>query len=381
MQKRDIDSFTDYPGLTEQLLAVQGLTAATAPPSVREAMASPAVFRAVSMISNLVGALSLQAYRNGQLITGASVPRLVSRPGAFSIPRDFFRDTAYSLATRGEYIWWVVDRDDDGMATSLLLLPSGQVNVNWDDRLNGLVRTYRWRDKEIPTDDIEHGFLLREPGGLRGFGPLQMCGAAMNVAVEADEWAARFFRRGGTPSTVLYSPVRLSKEDAQRLLSQWLETEGNEARVWSGGGKPEQYQVNPEQAQLLESRKHSAADIATAFGMDADLLNAAVSGSSLTYQNVGQRFDNFIRSTLSPNYLEPIEHGISERLTRTTVARFDTSTLLRADIKTQADVFSTLVTAGLDQQQAGGIAGLDNLVDVQPVPAPEPVRIEQIPAA
>ena len=131
---------------------------------------------------------------------------------------------------------------------------------------------------------------------------------------------------------------------------------------------------------MLESRKHSAADVATMFGLDADILNAAVSGSSLTYQNVGQRFDSMIRTTISPNYLEPIEHGISERLTRTTVARFDLTGLMRADVKTQAEVYSTLTTAGLEASQAAAIAGLDSLVDTEPIPAPEPVRI-QVPAA
>ena len=112
------------------------------------------------------------------------------------------------------------------------------------------------------------------------------------------------------------------------------------------------------------------------FGMDADLLNAAVSGSSLTYQNVGQRLDSFIRTTLAPNYLEPIEHGISERLTRTTVGRFNLQALLRADVKTQAEVFSTLVAAGVPANQAGEIAGLDSLVDTVPIPAPETIRID-----
>ena len=130
-----------------------------------------------------------------------------------------------------------------------------------------------------------------------------------------------------------------------------------------------------ESAQLLQSRLASAADVATMFGMDAEMLNAATSGSSLTYQNVGQRFDNFIRTCLAPNYLEPIEHGLSEHLTRTTVARFNLQTLLRADVRTQADVYKTFIDAGLDAAQAGTIAGIDSLVDTEPVPAPEPVRI------
>jgi HK97 family phage portal protein len=168
----------------------------------------------------------------------------------------------------------------------------------------------------------------------------------------------------------------LSETDAANLKRQWLEVEGNEVRVAAGGADPQPFQVDPESAQLLDSRKYSAASVATMFGMDADLLNAAVSGSSLTYQNVGQRLDNFIRTTLGPNYLEPIEHGISERLSRTTVGRFALQTFLRADVKTQAEVYATLIGAGVEADRAAEIAGLDSLVDTLPIPAPEPIRIE-----
>jgi HK97 family phage portal protein len=375
LQKRAIDSFTDHPGLTEQLAAIQGIRLdAWNPPSIREAMAVPAVYRAVTFIANLIGSFTMQAWRNDALMQ--TPPRLVSRPGVFGTPRDFWRDSAYCLATRGEYLWWIVSRDDDGLADGLLLLPPHEVVVSWNDDLKGLQREYKWRNKDIPADDIEHGFLSREPGGLRGIGPMQSCGAALSVAVEADEWAARFFSRGGVPIVDLHSPTNLSKDDAERLKEQWLASESNEVRVTSGGVEAKPFSINPEQAQLLDSRKHSSADVATMFGMDADLLNAAVSGSSLTYQNVGQRLDNFIRTTLAPNYLEPIEHGISERLTRTTVGRFNLQTLLRADINTQATVFSTLIAAGLSQPQALQVAGLDDLVDTEPIPAPEIVRID-----
>ena len=375
LQKRSLDSFVDHPGITEQLLAIQGISSDSwYPPTIREALGVPAVFRAVTMISNLVGSLTLDAWRNGIRMT-ADIPMLVSRPGVFSTPRDFFRDTAYYLASRGEYIWWIVDRDADGLARKLLLLPLAEVVVEWDQKVP-LLRKYTWRNKPISADDIEHGTFSREPGALRGQGPLQLCGAALSAAVEADEWAARFFKRGGAPATVLKVPVSMNDAEARALVDRWLEREGNEVRVASGGSDPQPFQVDPESAQLLESRRYSAASVATMFGMDADLLNAAQSGSSLTYQNVGQRFDNFIRSTLAPNYLEPIEHGISERLSRTTVARFNLQGLLRADVKTQADVYSTLVTAGVPGPQAAEIAGLSGLVDTIPIPAPEPLRIE-----
>ena len=374
LQKRALDSFTEHPGLTEQLLRVQGKSLSDFyPPSIAEAMGVPAVFRAVTLISNLVGSLTMEAWRNKVRMDVA--PVLVSRPGVFTDPFDFYRDTGYSLATRGEYIWWTVDRDDDGLAKKLLLLPPSEVTVSWNQRLP-LLRDYEWRGKKLDTDDVTHRTFSRELGALRGQGPLQLCGAALSAAVEADEWAARFFKRGGAPSTVLEVQGNMAPQESTDLVNQWLERESNEVRVTSGGTKATAFQVNPEAAQLLESRLYSASSIATAFGMDAELLNAAQSGSSVTYQNVGQRFDNFIRSTLAPNYLEPIEHGISELLPRTTVARFNLQGLLRADVKTQADVYSILIAAGVEASKAAEFAGMGSLVDTQPIPAPESIRIE-----
>jgi HK97 family phage portal protein len=322
------------------------------------------------MISGLIGSLTLEAYRNG--VKMQDPPALVKRPGVFSTPRDFFRDVAWNCAAYGEFIWWVVDRDEFNMPRRLLNLPLGQVQVTQDDKLP-LFADYRYRDIEIPREDIYHGTVFREPGSIRGVGPLQLCGAALSAAVEADQWAARFFKRGGAPSVNLDSPVKLTASESENAVEQWLRREGNEVRVTSGGITAKPFNIDPESAQLLQSRQYSAAAVATMFGMDADLLNAAISGQSLTYQNVGQRFDNFIRSTLSPNYLEPIEHGISELLTRTTVARFSLGTLLRADVKTQADVYSVLVSAGMAEAEARQLAGIDTYVDTLPIPAPGPV--------
>jgi phage portal protein BeeE len=174
LQTRAIDSFTEYPGLTEQLLRIQGLSSESwYPPSIREALSVPAVFRAVTMISNLVGSLTMQAWRNGRVLEGQQVPTLVSRPGVFQTPRDFFRDSAYCLATRGEYLWWIVDRDDDGLAKRLMLLPPHEVTVRWNQRMP-LLREYEWRNRKIDADDIEHGTFSREPGTLRGQGPLRL---------------------------------------------------------------------------------------------------------------------------------------------------------------------------------------------------------------
>ena len=80
-QTRAIDSFTNHPGLTEQLLAVQGLhNRPWRVASLREAMGVPSNFRAITLISNTVGSLAMEAYRKGVLLDSEDTPRIVQRP-------------------------------------------------------------------------------------------------------------------------------------------------------------------------------------------------------------------------------------------------------------------------------------------------------------
>jgi HK97 family phage portal protein len=362
-----IDSFIDSPGLTEQLAAIQGIRLDSwSPPSLREAISVPAVFRAVTLISNTVGMLLMQAFRNGVLLS--EQPTLVTRPGIDGTPRDFWRDTAWNAATRGEFIWRIVDRNlEDDRPRKLMILPPGEVQVSWDLTVP-FQRTYRWRNMKLDPQDVVHGFFARDPWGLRGFGPLQMCGAALSAAVEAEEWAARFFSEGGIPSVILEAMGKVTKAEADIILAQWNKKKGNVARLIDQGMKMEMAQINPEQGQLLGSRQHSTGNAATMFGINGHLLNYAQSGSSLTYQNVGDVFVDFVRSTLAPGYLTPIQDAVSDMLPRGTSARFNVDELYRADIKTQADVYGTLRTAGMEAEEASRRAGFDISAELASMP-------------
>ena len=112
MQERSIDSFVDHPGLTEQLMAVQGLTPRPwRVAGLQEALGVPAIFRAASLIANTTGALSMEAFRkDGTKLDNNARPRVIVRPNPFTTPRDFYRDTAWAMATRGEAWWWVAKR-------------------------------------------------------------------------------------------------------------------------------------------------------------------------------------------------------------------------------------------------------------------------------
>jgi HK97 family phage portal protein len=352
--------------------------------AVADALSVPAIFRAVTLISNVVGSLSMRAFRNGAELDEDDRPRLIVRPNPFTTPREFFRETAWSMATYGEAWWWVAARDGDGSAQSLMPVHPREVTVD-DNRADPRYPIITWRGQVRRNADMVQVKMTGETGALRGRGPLQMCGAAVSVSVEAQEWAANFFAEdGGIPSIVVKVASELSKEDADAFLTQWMNKAHNQPRIIDTGVESvDEFGVNQQGAQMLDSRNAQNGEAARMFGIPGPLLEYAISGQSLTYQNVGQEFAKFLRVCLLPDYLEPMEQAISDQLTRSTVSRFNTGALERADIKTLYSV----ATLGLkenvhDRAEARAIVGLAPSIENAAVPFsppqafPEPAQLQ-----
>ena len=337
----------EFPDLETQIdnLWQRKLNSAIRIPGVTEALGVPAIFGAVSLIADTVGSLSLEAYRQGLLLDQTDTPRLVQRPNPFSTPRNFFRDTAYYIATRGEAWWWVASRDTDGVAQSLYPVPPWEVQVVANDR-NRLRPVITWLDRQMPNDDMRQITYLPGHDGLRGVGPLQLCGAAISVAVESSDWAANFFS-GSVPSIVGSTDQDLSEDDLKAFDAQWAEKAPGTPRWMTSGMKLEATPFDADKAQLTESRQHQVGEVARMFNMPGALIEYQMGGSSLTYQNQENIWGDFQRRCLSPHFLEPIEQEMSDLLTRSTAARFNLKQLLRADPKTRAEVYNLLVPLGV----------------------------------
>lgn len=327
-------------------------------PSIREALGVPAIFRSVAIISNTCGSLTLKGLRKGVVLEDAHRPQIIVRPDPNRTPRAFIRDTVYSLATRGEAWWWIAKRDIDDNPSALVLVPANEIVVE-PSETNRIRPTIRWGSRDMPNEDMRQITYLQEPGELRGFGPLQICGAAISVSVEAQEWAANFYADGAHAPTIIRSAVELGEDDdgdseAEKLADEWNAKGNNRPRVIDPRiEKIEQLEYNESGAQMLDSRTFQVGEAVRMLGVPGSLLSYSTPGSSLTYQNVGQELDKFTRTVLLPDYLEPIEQEISDLLTRSTVARFNVDALTRADIKTRWDVYEVATkVVGVDEAAA-----------------------------
>lgn len=373
--------------LDDLLLRVQGLrNAPWRMPSVREALGVPAIYRAVSLIAGSVGFLAVEAYRNGERLDAADTPMLVRRPNPLQTPRTFYRDTGYYLASRGEVWWNVANRDGDGNASALVVVPPWEVTVTQNDR-DRLRPFIEWGGVRMPREDMRQITFMPDEtafGSYRGAGPLQICQAAISVAVESQEWAANYFASGGSPSVLIKAAGELDTDpvtgvsEADTLREQWIDKPNNVPRVIDAGIEDvSEFGVNVQGAQMLDARQHETGNAARMFGIPGSLLEYQQSGSSLTYQNLEGEFTKFVRACLAPNYLEPIEQEMSDLLTRSTTARFAVGGFERADAKTRAEIYNLLVPLGIisveQAQRAEGIIPGD--IEYAPVPPAPPAAI------
>lgn len=383
LQQRSWPGTDPMPPLDVQVAALRG-NDGTQPwrsKSVAEALSYPAIFRSVALIANVTGMLSMKGYRGGQPMPDDQRPKVLVRPDPRVIPREFWRPSGWDMACYGEAWWWVAVRDPfDGQPITVVQVPAIQVQVS--ERPGDPLRPrIEWRGVEMPNEDMRQIVAFRASGALRGAGPLQMCGAAVSVAVEAQQWAANFYASGGS-QTIIKSAIPLGEDpddpdgltEAERMALQWSSRAPNLPHVTDPSiEEVDQSGVSEGGATMLQSRGYSNGDAARMFGIPGALLEHSESGSSLTYQNVGQVFTELVRRCLLPDYLEPMEQTFSDLLPRQQTCRFWTADIERADLQTLATVVTTLTGAGLiDAAEGRGMLGLDGSIETMPVPPSPP---------
>lgn len=382
----------EFPPLAEQVREVFRDTATLRPwrpASIAEALGVPSIQRCVTLISNGGASLTPQTFRNGVVMPRTSA--VIARPNPYETPQAFYRDTFWNMATRGEVVWWIAKYDGDGRPAALVVVPLHELTVESSgDRLRP---RYVWGSEVStryspanPAGRFVHVVYARDPGDLRGKGPLQLARAAVSVSVESQEWAATFFAGSGASSVELHSEEELEGDEALDLKQQWLANPPNYPQVTSGGLTTQYHDIAQGGAQMLDAREHQNGDAARMFGVPGALLEFSAPGSSLTYQNITEVFTMFVKTGLAINYLEPCEQALGDLLPSSTAVRFNVEGFERADIKTRFEVYAAAVGLfGADEaaawaRQREGLAP-GNVEYLAPAYAPPSVVPRQLPVA
>ena len=321
------------------------------------ALSLTAVYRAVSLISGTIAAFPWHVYRsqiNGNIDIDRRHPLyflLHDEPhplyGSFK-----FREAMMShlLLTDGNF-YAIIQRAATNQAVALKIVDPSKVTVvlTTDDQLFYFITGY---PEAFPARDIFHvaGFGF---DGIKGRRPLQIAREAIGMGLTLQEFGQRFFANGSHLGGVIEHPGKMDKQQYDRFVESWATAYSSVMRsgktaILEGGAKFNRIGIPPEDAQFLQTKKFSNADIARIFGLPLHMLNEM---EGATFSNIEHQGIEMVQYTYLP-WCCRIEEEVQRKLVKTNERgyifnKLNMDGLLRGDNASRAAYLSTMANSGI----------------------------------
>lgn len=345
--------------------------------SKRSALGYAAVWRAVNLISNMVGKLPLHVLRRDD--TDDSKARDKMHP-AYMLLRLRPNETMSAFTFRQVLTHHVllygngyayIERSGNGDPISLTPLDACQVSVA---RVNGKV-VYTLRNKAgntgLRADEVLHIKGLGNDG-LCGYSVLGLARKSWALGLAAREYTTRFYTSGGSQRAVLEHPSKLTPEARNKLKSSWAEAYGGIANahkvaVLEEGMKLNTYGIPAKDAQLLESRQFETREVAAWFGVPPHKLGDA---TRTAYASLEAENQSLLDDCIDP-WLVMWEEAAMLALLReeeiandTHIIEFQRNAFVRADIAARYTAYNIGRSTG--SLSANDIRRLENQPSIGP---------------
>lgn len=318
--------------------------------SADRAMRHGAVYACVRVIGGTLAQLPFKTYRakrDGTTVEARNHPAaklLRVRPNPRMSAVMFWRTVlSQALLPGNGYAW--IERSRNGVPLALWPLPKSRVSamLSTSGATKGRIIYALTLDDSaqitVDMDDMLHIPGSMEWNGLEAKSPLQAAASAVNVGLEANEYAQRYFENDATPPTYLAYKNKVTAQLANSIREEWGRKGAGEnrhkIRVVSEGGEVHQLEISAEDAQLLESRKFAAEDIARIFGVPPHMIGAVEKttswGTGIEQQAIG-----FVTFTLGM-HIAAIEQELEAKIFRDDGhhCEIDVRGLMRGDFKTR----------------------------------------------
>lgn len=352
----------------------------TVPVNERTALSISAVYRSTAIYADLIGTMPVHRYRGTDSLPA---PGFVLAPRGAEVGwQDEIGQMLRSLLLRGNAYAVPTAYDAEGWPVTFQVLDPQRVDVRMDDRQRVYYR-YRfaamagandvWWIDPGPTA-LLHVRWQRPPGAELGIGILDANaypGSSISAAWAANAFSAAMMA-SPTPPAVITHPMRLNKEQAEQLQEQWANSVARSRAlpaVLSGGITFQPLQITARDAQLIESRRWNATDIATFFGLPAYMVGGST-GDSLTYSTVEGEMLRLWTTALMPMAVR-LERALSAWCPHLQRLRFVPDALLRSQTLDRYQAHKIALEAGF--KTVAEVRDLENLPPMAPPPpAPAP---------
>jgi HK97 family phage portal protein len=336
-----------------------------------------AIFSAVSLISDTISTLPLDAYvrSDGERVAMRPRPTWVTKPDVDTTREAFYGAIIVSLLLDGNAFVRVYTQN--GQIVNLNVLNPAKVTI----KRNGLGRVQFVVEGEkapLTTDDIIFIPDVVRPGSLRGISRVEALKDNFGLAMALENYAARFFGQGATTQGIIEFPGEMTYEQAQQLQQSFDARHkgwryAHKTGILYNGAQYKATNVPNDQAQFLDSRRMAVEDVARAFNIPPNLMGLP---GTTSYASVEQNNLAWVTHCIRP-IVQKIENALSVLLAlspngQNAFLRFNIDGLLRADINSRMTAYSTGLQAGFLT-----INDVRRLEDLQKIddPSAETVRV------
>jgi HK97 family phage portal protein len=321
------------------------------------AMGIAAVFSCVRVRAETVGMLPLHLYRREGRNKAIARDQewygiLTRRPNPWQTASDFRQMMQSHVDLRGNaYAYKQYNRDGSPKALipmhpdrmDVKQLPSGEVIYKYLEAGKANPTTYY-------ADEVFHIKGL-SAGGVVGMSVVGVLRETLGGAVATQQFANRLWSQGALMRGILTTEKKLGPEGRKRLRESFEDAAvgaSNQHRtpVFEEGLTFQSLSLLPEDAQFLETRKFSRAEIAGAFRVPAHMINDL---EKATFSNIEELGLEFVKYNMMPAFVM-WEQAIGAQLIGEdepdVYAKIEVNGLLRGDAKSRAEFYTSGITSG-----------------------------------
>ena len=333
----------------------------------KTAMTMSAVYSCVRILSETLASLPLHVYEitdvGSRKATNHSLYHLLHNEPNPEMTSFIFRETLMTHLLLWGNAYAQIIRNGKGDVLGLYPLMPDKMKVDRDE--NNTIY-YEYLSSSGEKVKLTNRDILHIPGlgfdGLVGYSPIAMAKNAIGMSIAAEEYGAKFFSNGATPSGILEHPGTV--KNAESLRESWTRgfsgNNSHKVAILEEGMKYTPISISPNEAQFLETRKFQINEIARIFRIPPHMVGDLEKSS---FSNIEQQSLEFVKYTLDP-WVIRFEQAFNRRLLKDTekskfYVKFNVDGLLRGDYVSRMNGYAVGRQNGW--MSANDIRALENL--------------------
>lgn len=307
------------------------------------ALRHSAVWACLRLRANLVSTMPVDLYRkvDGIQVEVPKPPVLVKPGGGTADITEWLYSSQVDLDRSGNCFGIVTAKDGLGFPAAIELVPVPEVTVRVKA---GKLHKYKIGSELFDPETIWHEKQYTVSGLHVGLSPLAYAAWSIGEYLSIQQFALDWFGNGAVPSAHLKNTAKTLDPDKSDEVKRRFKaaTQNQDLFVTGNDWEYKMIQADAAGADWIEAKRYGIGDIARFFDCPGDLIDAAVSGSSVTYANMTQRNLQFLIMSLGPAIIRR-ENALSSLTSRPRFVKLNTGALLRMDPKTRADMLRTQI--------------------------------------